>query len=214
MSALLFLAIAGAAMCAALLLVRLQQVDTELHELLSPILSGDAWGGEDTPAQGPSGEGPGTDRIALSHALRDHVRRELLPAADGIGLRSVPVRATEPHDAARNARDLLAHFVTLPRPREPREHEARIKALYQISHSFGLDDTCVQELLQPAMRDLLGEDWMGREVRAIERVSIGDTIDRETMWPLSTGTRVRYPIGVVIRGPDGKVLSRAKVICS
>lgn len=197
MSGLLLLVVAAVVACGSLVLLRLQKCDRELVELL----------GDDGSIRGNS------DRGIVFSAVIDHIESSLLPDANGDGLASIPVRATEPHDRHKNARELLQRIASMEPPCEPRDHEARIKALFQVGHSFGLHRSTVDRLLESALEDVIGQDWMGKQVSSVEQVELGDTIDRETMWPLSMGTRVKYPLGVVIRDQDGKVLSRAKVLC-
>lgn len=153
------------------------------------------------------------DLRALRDAVSARIRRGLPPRADGRGLRSVALRAAEAHDRERDLAAVLARLGSESPPEEPREHEARVKALLQVSDALDLDEPATDALLAPALARLRGAPWLDRRVGAVERVRAGATIDRETMWPLNNGTRVARALGVVIRDDAGKVLSRAKVLC-
>ncbi len=85
--------------------------------------------------------------------------------------------------------------------------------LYQLQDSLALVYTMMEWVLAPIIQELQESSFMESPVGVIETVRAGDHIDRSTMWPLSSGTCVRQPLGVIVRDREGKVLSRAKVFC-
>ena len=148
----------------------------------------------------------------LQAVLMGHVDETLAGDADQRGWASLRVAATERHDPYRDAASLV-RFLAEPLPGEVRGLEARVKATYQLAATLDLDDADVERLLAEPLGLLAQQRFLDNPVAEVERVRAGDLVDRKTMWPLTTGARVRQPLGVVLRDADGNVLSRAKVLC-
>ena len=157
----------------------------------------------------PADDATGT---AVRSALAAYLA-ELAPGGDHRGLEAIPVRAREPHDRERTVGDLVARIAHPDPPASPAAHEERMKSLLLLAHTLDLDAEETASLTEPARDAMIGADWLGRKVARADTVARGAVLDRETMWPLSSGTRVRVPLGVVIRDEHDKVLSRAKVYC-
>ncbi len=42
----------------------------------------------------------------------------------------------------------------------------------------------------------------------------GELIETSRMMPLGFGSRVQYPLGVIVQDATGRVLSKARVLCT
>lgn len=149
----------------------------------------------------------------LAPTLRRHLATSLLPAADHRGPIHLPVRAREAHDPYRDVGALLDRIVQAARGEGLTDREELVKAIHQLQASLGLSTQELGRILGPVLTELKGARFLDKRVGEVEQVAPGTAIELDTMWPLSQGTRVRQPLGVVIRDTEGKVLSKAKVLC-
>lgn len=165
----------------------------------------------DIQRMGPTGSNPRLRGFASS--LLEHIDLSFLPHADERGPMELEVRSREEHDNYRRVDELLRRIVGLAGQSDLSHREELVKTIYQLQDSLALEDDVTDRILTPIIRELMESSFLNSPIGAIETVRAGDYVDRATMWPLSSGTRVRQPLGVVIRDRQGKVLSRAKVFC-
>ncbi len=137
----------------------------------------------------------------------------LLLDADGGGVGTLPVRAREEHDPYRTVGELLLRLDDLEASTRPQDREEWVKGVYQLQRSVASPIASARRVLEPYWRAAIGAPWLDERVAAIEYVEPGDRVDPGRMWALSHGTRVRQPLGVVVLGESGAIVSRAKVLC-
>jgi hypothetical protein len=158
----------------------------------------------------------GADGAAFLPRLRDtlsrHIATTLLPAATHQGLASLPIPGREIHDPYSTAADLLSFLRT--QKTSVSDHDRAIKAIYQLQQALGLSEVDTISLLEPLFGSLLRLRVLDRPIARVTTVAVGALVDRVTMWPLTPGTRVRQPLGVVLWDKKGTVLGKAKVLCS
>ncbi len=145
----------------------------------------------------------------LDEVLRRHGEVTLWPALGAGGIGDLAVRHRELHDPYRTLDELLATIAAFDAGDDRAELERTIKAVYQLQSTIGLGDPAVERLLDAPLSRLAASG-----PHTIERVHRGAHVDRATMFPLTEGTRVVQPIGVLVRNRDGRVVDRAKVFCS
>jgi hypothetical protein len=144
--------------------------------------------------------------------LEAQVETHLDSTLRGFEHRDVPHR--EQHDPYRPVGDLLRALPELHERADAPGRERFFKALFQLQGALGLPDAALDAVLEPVLRDLGGAPFLGVSIGAWERVRPGDALDRERMRPVTPGARVGQPLGLVLRGADGRLLSKAKVVCN
>jgi len=152
--------------------------------------------------------------LVLASRLQEHLDDTLFIEIDGTGFLAMPVRCREQHDNYRSVGELLTDVVELSQKKQLSATENLIKALYQLQNTTKLPEHVFQACLQPVLNELQHLDFMGKKVGRIEQIRRGELIDSKMMWPLNHGLRVRQPLGVVIHDLKGKIISKAKVLCT
>ncbi|OAD18834.1 hypothetical protein THIOM_005562 [Candidatus Thiomargarita nelsonii] len=149
----------------------------------------------------------------LSHKLQEHWDETLFSEVNSTGFFAMPIKSREQHDSYRTLGEILNYIAELSQNQQFSAKEHLIKALYQLQETTGLPDSIFQACLQPVLNELQNARFMGKKVGQIEQISRGIVVDSKSMWPLNRGTRVRQPLGVVVRDSEGKIISKAKVFC-
>ena len=150
---------------------------------------------------------------ATARALTDHLDLILLSRGDHRGLLHHEIPAREPHDPYRTVDELLRCLETQAEHQELAGREKLIKGLYQLQDALDLPDALLRDCLKPLLQALETASFMGRPVGRVELINPGDPVNADTMWPLSRGTRVRQPLGLIVWDADGRLISKAKVFC-
>jgi len=168
-------------------------------------------------ARSRSGDTAGGSPLAaaLARILDEHADQSIAAPAAGDDLTARPVLSREPHDPYTTAAELV-RFIQQQELRAAdrlEQHERLLKAIYQLQDTLTLPEAALESCLEPAIARLRAARLGEAAVGAVERVRPGELVDRARMWPLSHGTRVRQPLGVVVRDTAGTILSRAKVLC-
>lgn len=179
------------AVMAALLLIRLYAASRRLRTLLRRL---------DVPSD-------------TARAVTGHLDALMLSRGDHRGPACLEIPAREPHDPYRSVEELLDCLETLAEQNELASREKLIKGLYQLQNALALPDALLRDCLQPILGEFKKASFMGRPVGRIECINRGDLLNTATMWPLSRGTRVRQPLGLVVRDAEGRIISKAKVLC-
>lgn len=143
---------------------------------------------------------------AVRRELREVWSLELSPTA--IEAFSVPDR--EPHDGYTDFNGLWAFLNDVPDMERLSAIENWIKGLLQLRQMLGLSWSVVRSTLDLFFARMSREG--GVEVTGYEIVPEGVLIDRGRMWPMGSGTRVVRGLGVVMIGPEGRIISKAKVM--
>jgi hypothetical protein len=150
---------------------------------------------------------------ALACCLERCLDDSLLSSAGAGGLRQMELRYREHHDPYRTVPELLADIGCKARSQCNIPFDALFKATYQLSYTLAIPfdhlEPCLDALIR-AMRIAATVQPIAR----VQKVGPGEPVDMKTMVPLNYGTRVVYPLGVITFDSEGKVLSRARVICS
>ena len=87
-----------------------------------------------------------------------------------------------------------------------------IKAICQVNYSLGQAGSTLEACLQPFAVRLQRLLAIGTGDVKVVFVQQGELIDTSRMMPLSYGSRVHYPLGVIVHDASGRVLSKAKVV--
>ena len=158
------------------------------------------------------------DRLGYLGPLCREVRRSLdeglLSPASGGGLSDLAVSSLEQGDPYGTVQELIAALPELARDRTLSGRESFVKALYQLQDTLDLSDEGMAAVLEPISRDMRGLALGERRVGSVELVPRGARVDTAHMWPINQGSKVRQPLGVVVRDEAGKVLGLAKVACA
>jgi hypothetical protein len=154
--------------------------------------------------------GPATPYLS---ALAKCVERSLddTLAGGANGLQGIDVLHREHQDPYRTVAELLADVAQKARaPAIP--FDALIKATYQLSSALSIPLDRIEPCLVLLIEAM--QTASARPIVRVQRIAPGDLVDTKTMVPLNYGPRVAYPLGVTTFDADGKVLSKARVICS
>ncbi|HCF93890.1 MAG: hypothetical protein PHF14_05545 [Verrucomicrobiota bacterium] len=143
---------------------------------------------------------------AVRRELHEVWSLELSPTA----MESFTVPDREPHDGYTDLKGLWAFLNDVPDMERLSAMENWIKGLLQLRQMLGLSWSVVCATLDLFFARKTRE--VGVEVTGYEIVSEGALIDRGRMWPMGPGTRVVRGLGVVMIGPEGRVISKAKVM--
>ena len=185
------LAVTGAVM----LLLRLRRADAALDTAV---------------AEWPTGD---PTRRYLLESLRKTLDDDLLASADYQGWSDLTVECREQHDNCRHVDDLLRALSKDAAQDDLRSLETQTKRLYQLQASLNLSDARVAPMLDSQAERFRSLRFMDHVIQRVERVPSNAHLDRATMRPLTPGTRVRQPLGFILRGSDDRVLVKAKVNC-
>lgn len=149
----------------------------------------------------------------LLETILEHVGSSMLPSANHQGLESVSVVCRENQDPYRTVLQLVQHLSRAVGEPRLADRERQLKATYQLQATLGLSDNATDALIGPVLEAMKRSTFLDRPIGGVTRVHAGDLVDRRTMWPLSSGARVRQPLGAVIHDESGAVVSKAKVVC-
>lgn len=157
-----------------------------------------------------AGDGPAPLGKALNRFIAHAIDKGLLAGAAANGLADVSLRFKEAHDSFRNTEELTLLLFTSIRSGKQADGVETVKNLYQLQYSLGMPTSDLEECLRLAVGQIVAAR-PGTQARAVQQ---GQSVDAKTMFPLNSGSRVRQPLGVVLVDESGKVVSKAKVLCS
>jgi len=163
---------------------------------------------------------------ALYRCLARAIGDNLLVNGGALGLGALKLRYREHQDRYHTLEQLLQEVCQLTRGPSPLSplpvgegkgvrvpFEALVKATYQLSYTLDIPldrlNPCLDLLI-----DAMKQQSLPRPMGKAQKIAPGDVVDSRTMLPLNFGPRVAYPLGLTICDQEGKVLSRARVICT
>lgn len=91
--------------------------------------------------------------------------------------------------------------------------EQFVKSVYRLQPSLRFDDATMVDILSQTVDRVNGSVLLAKTVGRVELVKTDARVDEKTMWPLSSGLRVKQPFGLILKTESGEVLSRAKAQC-
>lgn len=149
---------------------------------------------------------------SLAQCVQDALDESLL--VEPPGLVSLLLRFREHQDPYTNLAEILVDIAQRARTGQDGQYEALIKATYQVGYTLNIPltrlDRCLDELVKG-----LQSVKASRPIVFVQRISPGELVDARTMVPLNYGSHhVVYPMGVVAFDAEGKVVSRARILCS
>jgi hypothetical protein len=150
---------------------------------------------------------------ALARCLRRCLDDSLLTSVSVGGLQQMELRYREHHDPYQTVTELLADISNKARSEGNVPFDALFKATYQLSYTLSIP----LEQLRPCLNALIKAMQRapsGQSIARVQMIDTGEPVNTKTMVPLNYGPRVVYPLGVITLDSEGKVLSRARVICS
>ena len=153
------------------------------------------------------------EALPLADVVCAHVDATIVGNVDHAGLSAVPIPFRESQDPYRTVDDLLAWLVRQEPTTTLKDHERRVRAVYHLAAALALPPHATQRILSPVIDDLRAARYMDRPVGDVSLVTRNALVDRRTMWPMTAGTRVRQPLGVVVKDTEGTVVSKARVAC-
>lgn len=149
----------------------------------------------------------------LAKLLDRAIDTSLLTRAASKGLADLALRYREHQDPYENLAELVNHILQTATANRFTELVQLVKALYQLQYTLDLPLADLDDCLAVLLERLQDDVFMGKPIGRVEKVSPG-LLDQSTMMPLTHGTHVRQPLGTIVFARDGKVLSKAKVLCS
>jgi hypothetical protein len=156
--------------------------------------------------------GPATPFLdALARCVEQSLDESMAAPGGASGLQGIEVPHREHQDPYRTVAELLADVARKARaPAVP--FDPLIKATYQLSSALAIPPDRIEPCLNILIEGL--QSASARPIGRVQRIVPGELVDTKTMVPLNYGPRVAYPLGVTTFDAEGKVLSRARVICS
>ena len=129
------------------------------------------------------------------------------------GLAEVEVQFREVQDPYRNLADLLRLLEKSLAATRFAEVNQVIKSIFQFEATLGVPFSDLAKSLSLLETRLKLDSSLARPVARIEVVAPGTMLDPKKMMPVTSGTTVKQPLGIVALDGDGKVLGKARVIC-
>jgi hypothetical protein len=151
--------------------------------------------------------------ISLKYLLLNALDEDIFPVIDSKGLKGIELKYRDKTDAYHNLDDLLQWLVRFPKPEKLNQSDELIKALYQLQYTLSLSTNSMNTIINTVSSDLQDMKVLSDTIAKVKIVNIGEIVDRKTMIPLTYGSRVQQPLGVICFNAQGKVLSKAKVLC-
>ena len=154
----------------------------------------------------------------LKAELMDLISRasddSLFLQAGAAGLEDIEIAGREYQDSYRNLKELLPILLRCSGSSEYSEINSCIKGVYQIQTTLGLPIDNIDSALRWLESHLRSCTVSGKSIARTERVIPGALLNSKKMLAVNNGTHVKQPLGVVCIDAEGKVLGKAKVICS
>lgn len=167
------------------------------------------------PIAKEAGQGDGADFGACFARFLDHaVDASLAPEAGANGMAGLELRFREPQDPSRTVGELASRISAAKGAVELQSVVNLLKSLYQLQYTLQAPAEELNECLGVLSERLKSSSLSPRPVGRVEVISTGALLDRNRMMPLNNGTHVAQPFGAIIFDREGKVLSKAKVLCS
>lgn len=145
----------------------------------------------------------------VSQAIDTH----LLLQAGGNGLSGLDVRFRESQDSYRTLGDLLGQLEKNLAATRFADLNQFIKGVFQLQATLGIPFADLGKTLAILEERLKNDSSFTNPVARIEIVAPGTMVDPKKMAPVTAGTIVKQPLGVVALDGNGKVLGKARVIC-
>lgn len=139
------------------------------------------------------------------------IDKTLLPSADSRGVLAFVVARLEGHDSYQTVEELVKALQQNASCRSLDQIERLVKGLYQLHATLGIDREEFEQTLQSMV-----DAWRGRKVEGFTLASArlvrsGERVDRSYMMPISSGSHIETPLGVVLYDERGQILRHAKV---
>lgn len=150
----------------------------------------------------------------LARCVARAIDDNLLINGGARGLGALKLRYREHQDRYHSLEELLREICQLARGGGNVPFEALIKATYQLSYTLDIPLDRLNPCLDLVIDAIKKQQPLPRPIARAQKIAPGDQVDSRTMLPLNFGPRVAYPLGLTLYDPEGKVLSRGRVICS
>jgi hypothetical protein len=151
---------------------------------------------------------------AVCRALDVAVDSDLLATAGPAHLAEVEVRFREHCTPYRTVLELVGQMEPLIRATSYTDLHKLIEMLYQLQMTFALPPAKIEAALNLLMDRLTQATTSSGQVGRIEMVAPGTLLDPSRMLYVTAGTHVQQPLGVIVYDKGGKVISKARVLCS
>ena len=120
----------------------------------------------------------------------------------------------EHQDPYQNLAELLRWIAENAATEKQAQLEEIIKAIGQLGYTLHLPAPALEACLHPFAGRLRRTLSQGKGEVMIVYVHPGELIETSRMMPLGFGSRVQYPLGVIVQDATGRVLSKARVLCT
>ena len=117
-------------------------------------------------------------------------------------------------DPYQNLAELLRWIAENAATEKQAQLEEIIKAIGQLGYTLHLPAPALEACLHPFAGRLRRTLSQGKGEVMIVYVHPGELIETSRMMPLGFGSRVQYPLGVIVQDATGRVLSKARVLCT
>jgi hypothetical protein len=163
----------------------------------------------------PCESGSSQDLVVLNakQMMQCWIDESLLENAGAEGLASVEIRYREIRDLYRTVPELFQRIALISRSADYGDLVDLAKMIYQLQDAL----QSPTERTIPALTVLSERMKASKSPRPIGKVVFvrpGELLDTDRMMYLNSGTHVRQPLGVIVFDADGKVMSKAKVLCA
>ncbi len=130
-----------------------------------------------------------------------------------IGKRLPDLEAREPYRSAAELLDFL--YAVSGSPNTVSEAQSISMAIYRLEDFLSniTPAMTMSAVLEAYSATLVNQKIGGLTIERAEKVDRGALVDRKTMLPTSSGSRVTRPLGLILTS-SGTVISKAKVRCS
>ena len=154
------------------------------------------------------------DLEPLERVLRIAIDESLMPALRQPDPALIELTHREHQDPYRTLADVLTWIRQNSEVEKQAPLEDIIKAICQVGYTLGQPGSTLETCLQPFADRLQRLLAPSRGEVKIVYVQPGELIETSRMMPLSYGSRVQYPLGVVVLDASGQVLSKARVLAA
>jgi hypothetical protein len=151
---------------------------------------------------------------ALCHALEATIDGDLLAAAGPAHLAEVEVRFREHRTPYRTVLELVSQMEPLVRATTYADLIRLIEMLYQLQMTLTPPPAEMEAALNLLTDRLTQATTSNGPVGRVEVLTPGALLDPSRMLYVTAGTHVQQPLGVVVYDKGGRVISKARVLCS
>lgn len=151
--------------------------------------------------------------VLLKNLILNSLDENIFPIINSDGLKGIDLKYQDKTDSYHNLDDLIKWLARFKKLETINQSDELIKALYQLQYTLLLSTSSINRAINVIMLDLQDMKVLTDTISTIKIINAGELVDRNTMIPLTYGSRVQQPLGVICFNANGKVINKAKVLC-